>query len=251
MSAPDAARLLAALEATWPPAAARRLGPWLLREGGGGGRRVSAASAVAPAGADDIAAAEAAMRDAGEAPLFRLTPALAAWDAALDAALEARGYLPDAPTILWLAPVDRLAPAPLSPMKAFALWPPLAIQHDIWAAAGIGPARLAVMGRVQGPHTALMAREADRVAGTAFVACDGEVGLLHALEVPERARRRGVGRNLLQAAAEWARGQGAGWLALAVTDDNAPAAALYAGAGMAVAGRYHYRRAAPAGRAHL
>jgi N-acetylglutamate synthase len=33
-----------AMEATWPPAATTRLGPWLLRDGKGGGKRVSAAT---------------------------------------------------------------------------------------------------------------------------------------------------------------------------------------------------------------
>jgi hypothetical protein len=48
---------------------------------------------------------------------------------------------------------------------------------------------------------------------------------------------------LTRAAAAWATGRGVPTLALAVTEGNAPARALYAGLGMAEAARYHYRLA--------
>jgi uncharacterized protein (DUF2237 family) len=44
-------------------------------------------------------------------------------------------------------------------------------------------------------------------------------------------------------AARWAEAQEAGWIAVAVTEANAPARALYVGLGMAEAARYHYRAA--------
>lgn len=240
-AAPGPGALLAALEATWPPAAQRRLGPWCLRDGQGGGKRVSAASAEAAVGGDDIAAAEAAMSVAGQVPLFRLCPGLHAWDADLDAALQQRGYRPVDPTLFCIAPAAALVPEALPPLKAFALWPPLAIQREIWAAAGVGPERLAVMARAAGTGTSLMGRQSDRVAGTAFVACHGAIAMLHAVEVAPALRRQGVARNLTQAAADWALAQGAHWLALAVTEANAPARALYRGMGMTEAGGYAYR----------
>jgi N-acetylglutamate synthase len=43
------------LEATWPPAARHRAGPWVLRDGAGGGKRVSAATAEGPVTAADLA----------------------------------------------------------------------------------------------------------------------------------------------------------------------------------------------------
>jgi GNAT superfamily N-acetyltransferase len=238
---PDLSTLEAALEATWPAAGIAACGPFSLRDGAGGGSRVSAATALAAADEPGIAAAEAAMRAAGHRPLFRLRPGLCAWDGPLDAALAARGYARRDPTLYYAAPVARLAPEPLPAMRVFPIWPPLAIQRDLWAEAGIGPARLAVMGRVTRPKAALMARQDDRVAGTAFVALCGEVAMLHAMEVTRALRRRGAARNLTRAAAEWAAAQGAAWLALAVTEANAPARALYAGLGMAAPGGYHYR----------
>lgn len=242
-AAPDLAALTAALEATWPPASATRLGPFTLREGAGGGSRVSAATAEAAAGPDDIAAATAAMRAAGTPPLFRLRPELCPWDATLDAALEASGHLRHDPTVFYAAPVAALAPEPLPRLRAFAIWPPLAIQRDLWAEAGIGPARLAVMARAAEPRAALLAREADRVAGTAFVALHGPLAMLHAMEVTPGLRRRGAARNMMRRAAEWAARAGAHWLALAVTEANAPARSLYEALGMRACGGYHYRRA--------
>ncbi len=59
-SPPDAHRIMAAIDATWPPAEFRSAGSWLLRRGAGGGQRVSAASTTDQAA--DLAPAEAGMR---------------------------------------------------------------------------------------------------------------------------------------------------------------------------------------------
>ncbi len=55
--------------------------------------------------------------------------------------------------------------------------------------------------------------------------------LLNDLFVAESARRHGVARALLDAAASFAREQGAAGLMLETTTDNAPARALYRAAG--------------------
>ncbi len=226
-----------ALAATWPAAATRAEGPFLLRQGLGGGSRTESAVALAPAGADDIARAEAAMRALGQRPLFQITAA----DTALDAGLAARGYALHDPVVLRAAPVAALA-APRPPMTTFEVWPPLAAQAEIWAAGGIGPSRLAVMERAAGPKVALLGRVDDHPAGTAFVACDGDIAMVHAIEVAVRFRRRGLARHLMAAAAAWAARSGAVTLALAVTRANGPANALYASLGMAPVAEYHYRR---------
>jgi GNAT superfamily N-acetyltransferase len=232
---PDLAALLAGLEATWPPASARRVGPWLIREGQGGGSRVSAATPAGDWQDADIPAAEAAMRALGQAPLFRIVPG-----DALDTALEARGWRMADDTCLYCAPVARLA-APPPYLTAMAHWPPLAVTEDIWAAGGIGPARLAVMHRVAGPRTAILARTDDRPAGAAFAAVAGPLAFVHAVTTLPALRRRGTARHMMMRAALWAQGAGAEWFALAVTADNAPARALYDAMGMTVAGRYGYR----------
>ncbi len=233
----EPARLLAAIDATWPAAETRAEAGWVLRRGGGGGKRVSAASACVPGETPEIAAAEAAMATWGQAPLFRLTPE----EGALDAALAAAGYALLDPVAVYAAPVAALTDPGDETARVIRVTTPLAIVEEIWAAGGIGPARLAVMARPRGAKLTLVARIGDRAVAVAFAACDREVAMLHAVEVATRARRQGAGRMLLSGAANWAAEQGAETLALAVSEANAPARALYAGAGMTVAARYHYR----------
>lgn len=228
--------LAAVMEATWPPARSFRHGPWQLRDGQGGGQRVSAASAAAEWDAADLPEAEAGMAALGQKPLF----VIHAGDDALDAALAARGYRINDPVVAYAAPVAQLA-GPVSGMAAFCHWPPLAITCDVWAEGGIGPARVAVMQRVQGPKTAILARTQDRPVGAAFVACHGDIAMLHALEVLPASRRQGSAHNMLRAAAAWAQDQGATTMSLVVTQANAPARALYERLGMVAVGGYHYR----------
>lgn len=226
------ALLAEVMEATWPPASSWHFGPFTLRDGAGGGKRVSAASLDGSFTKADLDALEAAM----PAPLMLVR----AGETALDAALDARGWRIVDPVVAYAAPVDRLV-ADLPRLTAFPHWPPLEIARSVWAEGGIGPARIAVMERVQAPKAALLGRIDDRSAGVAFVACHGDEAMLHALEVRQSHRRQGLGKNLLHAAANWAAGQKARRLSLVVTRQNAAARALYARLGMEVVGEYHYR----------
>lgn len=220
-----------AMEATWPAARTWREGPFIFRDGAGGGKRVSAATCE---GAWD--AADLALLDGLPEPLVLVR----AGDDGLDAALDRRGWRIVDPVVIYAAPVADLV-AELPPLAAFAHWPPMAIAGSIWDEGGIGMARRAVMERVSGPRTAILARDGDRSAGVAFVACDAAEAMLHALEVRPAHRRRGIGQTLLRAAAGWASDQGADRLSLAVTAQNHAARALYARVGLQVVGQYHYR----------
>lgn len=220
------------MEATWPPAARRQLGPFILRDGAGGGKRVSAASLEGRFSATDIDALEATMAE----PLMMLR----AGDVDLDAALDARGWRVVDPVVAYAAPIAMLT-AELPFLTAFAHWPPLEIARSVWEEGGIGASRIAVMDRVPGPKAAVLGRIDDRSAGVAFVACHGRDAMVHALEVRASHRRQGLGRQLLHAAANWAAAQGALTLSLVVTRQNAAARALYARLGMEVVGEYHYR----------
>jgi ribosomal protein S18 acetylase RimI-like enzyme len=220
------------MEATWPPASRHSLGPFTLRDGAGGGKRVSAASLDGTFTEADLDAVEAAM----PSPLMLVREG----DTALDAALESRGWRVVDPVVAYAAPVATLT-ADLPPLAAFPHWPPLEIARSLWAEGGIGPARIAVMDRVQGPKAAILARLDDRPAGVGFVACEGADAMLHALEVRAEQRRKGAGQALVQAAANWAAAQGAARLSLVVTRQNVAARALYTRLGMEVVGQYHYR----------
>ena len=240
MDAPAAPELIAAIDATWPAAETRRRGAWVLRRGAGGGKRVSAAS-LWPGAREtpDIALAEEAMRAWGQAPLFRLGGTEA--EAALDRRLAAAGHPVLDPVVVYAAPVAALTDDRDETARIIRISTPLRIAEEIWEAGGIGPARRAVMDRAKGPKTTLMARAGDRPAAIAFAACAGRIAMLHAVEVLEAHRRGGAGTGLLHGAANWAAEAGAEWLALAVTEANAPARALYEKLGMGLAARYHYR----------
>jgi GNAT superfamily N-acetyltransferase len=236
---PSNDRLMAAIDATWQPAEIRRVGPWLLRRGDGGGQRVSAASTASHTDDQtaDLAPAEEGMRAWGQPCLFRVTPD----QAQLDRRLAEAGYVVKDPVVLYAAPVTSLADGRDETVKVFRVTSPLAMVDEIWARGGIGPGRRAVMTRPTGPRMTLLARADDRPVGAAFVAIDGDIAMIHAIEVTPEHRRKGGGGLLLHGAASFAAEHGAAWLTLAVTQANAPACALYEGLGMALAGRYHYR----------
>jgi GNAT superfamily N-acetyltransferase len=124
-----------------------------------------------------------------------------------------------------------------------AQWPPGPVPDRMWAGEGIGPARRAVMDRVAGRRTAVIAGPAEAPVGAAFVALSGGIAMVHAMAVVAAARRRGIARRMLAAAADWAADRGGRTLALAVTEANGAARALYAGVGMVDVAGYHYRRA--------
>ncbi|WP_342768205.1 GNAT family N-acetyltransferase [Rhodovulum viride] len=235
------AQLFAGQEATWPPAARHAAGPWCLRDGQGGGKRVSAATLDGAFDPAAVAEAEAGMRALGQAPLFMVRPD----ETALDADLAARGYAVVDPVTILSGAVADLAAEPPPPVSAFTLWEPLAIMDELWAENGIGPARRAVMARVQGPKTAILGRRKDRAAGVAFAALDRDMAFVHAVAVSPEHRRQGTAVNMMRAAAQWAQDQGATSLNVLVTDHNHAARALYASLNMTDVGQYHYRTIAP------
>ncbi len=230
-------RLRELVDATWPAAGFHRVGPWTLREGRGGGKRVSSASADGPVGEGDIDVAERGLADLGQSPLFMI----GAGQDALDRMLGARGYAVVDPVVAWACPVPRLTDIPVPPVTVFSIWEPLAIMRDIWAQGGIGAARQAVMDRVRGPKTGLLARYNNKPGGAAFVAVHDRIAMLHALEILPHQRAQGLGKWMLRGAAFWAANQGADTLSVICTRANTGANALYASLGMEVVGEYHYR----------
>ncbi len=225
--------LFAALEATWPPVSSHRIGPFRLRQGAGGGRRVSAALL-------EGTFSDAALDAVADQPLFQLRPG----QQLLDTALAARGFALVDPTVLMAAPVETVAEAP-RPVSLLGCWPPLAIQRAIWASGGNGPERVAVMERACNPKQGFIARFQNRAAGVGFVAVDNGIAMLHALHVEPDFRRQSVARYMVRGIAHWAQRNGAQTFALAVTQRNTAARALYSTLGMVEAGAYHYREKRP------
>lgn len=234
---PDLARLYATIGATWPAAEQRQIGPVTIQRGLGGGNRVSAATVDGPIRAEDLRAAEDAMRGWGQTPRFMVHDK----DAELDAQLATQGYVQHDVTQIYMCHIDKLTQERPPPVSTFVVWPMLRVQRNIWHTGGIGPERIAIMDRVRGAKTTVLGRIDDAPAGTLFVACDGDIAMVHAVEVLIRHRRKGLARHMMTAAAFWARDQGASHMALLTTKANAAANPLYASLQMDVVGSYHYR----------
>ena len=229
---PDSGRLLRALDVTWAPAEIAETGGWTVRRGMGGGNRVSAAS-----GAGEVQVAVDVLASWGQVPLFQLRPD----QHDLDRELDELGYRVHEPVEFFAAPVTGMTGEQSHMAAAYRCHCRPAIMEEIWAAGGIGPERLAIMDRVGVPKQLLMSRAGDRPAGVAFAAVDGDVAMIHAIEVLPQFRRKGSATLLVEAAARFAAEHDAAWLALAVTRANTGAHAFYERLGMKRSGAYHYR----------
>lgn len=225
------------IEATWPAAKIASVGNWTIRDGAGGGQRVSACTINGPVDASDIAQAEAAMLALDQGLLFMIRED----DLALDAMLEERGYRLHDPVVMYHCPIENLTKIAPDRLAAFPIWPPLAIINEIWTDQGIGAGRQAVMQRVKGPKTAILARQNDRAAGAAFVAIHNKTAMLHALEVVPEQRRQGVANNIMGCAAIWAQHNGATGFSVICVRENEAANRLYTSLNMENVGYYHYR----------
>ena len=234
---PDAKRLFKAMDATWAAAEYQISGSITLRRGLGGGKRVSAATVDGSLSTAGLKHSANVMSDWGQTPMFMVR----GQQDKLDDFLNHNGYGVVDPVVIMAAPCATFSADTLPPLAAIPGQKPLAIMREIWQSGGIGAARLDVMRRTEGPKEYWMGRHRDKPAGCAFVACDKEVAMVHALEVAPDFRRFGVGRNILIKAANWAALNGAKYISAVTTSENQPAQNLFAGLGMTIIGKYHYR----------
>lgn len=226
-----------AFEASWPASEYLQAGAFRVGRGMGGGRRVSSARATAAEWQDaDIEAAARIQRDWDQPAVFRVADS----EPALADALQERGYADHTPTMMMSCAISALTDRQVPPVTSFALWPPLAIQRDLWTEQGIGAARQAIMARVNLPKAALLGRIRDRAAAVGFVAVADSIAVLHALEVLPAMRRQGLASWTVREAAFWAQKHGASTMLLAVTAENAGAIALYHGLGFSQIASYRY-----------
>lgn len=235
------AALLESLEATWPPAEAARFGDpaggLVVGRGEGGGGRLSSVRAAGPSWQPDDLDAALAQQDAwGEARLIRALDD----DHRLSAAAEARGMTRHKPTVILTAPLAVLADADIPRVTGFTLWPPMAIQHEIWAANDIPPPRQAAMTRAPFPKVSLLGRTQERAGGAGFLGISGPVAGLHTLVVMEGLRGHRLAEWMIREAARWALDQNAELMALQVTRANTAALRLYARLGFRELAGYSY-----------
>lgn len=236
MSFPDAKKLYAVIDGTWPAAVKQAIGPWTVRLDDSNSSRVNAATAELPVQDADIEIAQETMIDGGQCPLFMIR----AGEDALDDMVAARGYIIKDPVNMYAAAVADIA-SDAGDTRITEVWPPHAAQAQVWAQGGIGPGRIAVMDRARDPKVTLFGQVDGMAAASTYVAIAAGCAMIHALEVAAPYRRMGLARALTNAAAYWAQTQGATYLTLVTTQENIAANALYASLGMTHVGQYHYR----------
>ncbi|MGR3541001.1 MAG: GNAT family N-acetyltransferase [Hasllibacter sp.] len=230
MNGPDAARVMAAIRATWPPAGLTRIGAFdLPHDRTGSGRAISARILAPPAGAD----VDALLHARPEAQVCVVE--------GVDdpGALPARGFAPGPETTLMAGPVAPLA-GDLPPVSGWAHWPPLAVLDALWEGNGSAAPRRAPAHRAPHPKAAILLRAGDRAAGGLFAGVDGDCAALHMVLTRPGMRGKGVGMLGMRHAARFAHTHGAQWLVLPVEAANAPANALYRRAGLRPVGAYRY-----------
>lgn len=234
---PEVLALFQAVDATWAPFAIHKTALWTIRDGKGGGKRVSAASALGSVTASDVQSAETAMAGLGQTPLFMIRGD----EPELDSLLDGLGYGIIDPVDILSAQTRDLAEYNQPKLEVIFTADPIAILAEIWAEGGIGRSRLDVMRRVKGKKTYLLGRHDNKPVASAFAAVHGEFVMVHAVEVRPTARRRGVARRLMNAAAWWGQELGAKYVVCLTTSENTPAQTLYRNMGMEVVAQYHYR----------
>ena len=232
----DTGDLYAVIDATWPAYRLWREGGWIFRDGRGGGKRVSAATLIGTDATPDIGFAARTLAKVGQPPLFMLRPE----QAEFDATLEAAGYRLLDPVTILIGDLDTLD-SNLPTRLCVTSDDPTEDMAQVWAAGGIGPARLDIMRRCPLPKTCVGLTVDGDTVSVAYAAQSGNTVMCHAVEVRASHRRQGLGRDIMRAVLGWSRDQGAAKLAIITTDENAPALALYRGMGLQDAGRYHYR----------
>ena len=235
---PSAQQIYDLIDATWPAVSTASDDVWTIRNGKGGGSRVSATTAnTTEISRADVQRAASEMKAMGQSPLFMVREG----EDSLDKLLADEGYEIKDPVNLYASDIGQLTAERPAPLTGFSVWPPLACQREIWEVGGIGPARVDVMERAESTKTTLLGRLDDTPAGTVYVGVSENIAMIHALEILPEFRRLGLAAGLTKAVAFWAKSQGARFVTLVTTKDNAGANGLYSSLGMEIAGTYHYR----------
>ena len=237
----------------WRALETEALGSWMLRASGGFTRRGNSALTLGDPGRSAEAALDT-VTDWYAARGLRprvLGPLRAEHDLPiadshreLAAALDRRGWEPEAPTHVMTAEVGhalRAVPAPEGDARVDA--EPDASWLEVYRAdtpGGVPPvARDLLLNHDEVGFASI--RDGDRCAAIARATVDGRWVGLTAVEVVPDARGRGLGAAVSALALRWAGTRGARHACLNVMVDNAPAIAVYARLGFVVHHDYEYR----------
>ena len=225
------------IDLTWPAKEFLELPEWKLRKSIKGGKRVSAVTAIGKSGIPAIQFVENTLEEWCQDKLFMIK----AGENSLDEALKERGYCIVDPTNIWSISAEALSMQQIPPVTAFSIFPPLAIQREIWTANGIDTSRIEIMDRVKTSKTSIFGRINAKPAASAFVAVSNKIAMVHALIVDHKFQRQGMGKHVMQKVGVWAHQQGAESVVVLCTKQNQSANNFYKILRMKVIGEYHYR----------
>ena len=222
---------------------------WLLRLSPGKAKRARSVNAhfgsTLPLD-DKIAHCEKLYSSRGLPTLFRVTPVR--HPPALDAALEARGWVAFDPTLVQVMPLAR--PPDIARRRADA---DIVLESPSVAAfvEAVGTMRespphqrtahLERLGNTPLPMLALLATLDGAAVGAGQVALDGELAGVFDVVTHESVRGRGVATRIVERLLAWAWEHGATHAYLQVEAGNAPALRIYERFGFVTVYEYHYR----------
>ncbi len=237
MTLKNSSSIFETIDLTWPAEEFHELPEWKLRKSLKGGKRVSAATVNGKSGIPDIQFVENTLAEWYQDKLFLIK----AGENSLDEALKSRGYCIADPTNIWSISSEALSMHQIPPVTAFSIFPPLAIQREIWTANGIDSSRIEIMDRVKTPKTTIFGRINAKPAASAFVAVANKIAMVHALVVDHKYQRQSMGKFVMRKVGAWAHQQGAESVVVLCTKQNQSANNFYKTLGMQVIGEYHYR----------
>ena len=237
MTVKNSSTIFETIDLTWPAEEFLEFPKWKLRKNINGGKRVSAATAIGKPDVPDIQFVENTLTKWCQDKLFMIKIG----DSILDAALKERGYSIVDPTNIWSISSKALSKQQIPPVTAYSIFPPLAIQRELWMANGIGASRIEIMDRVETPKTTIFGRTNAKPAASAFVAIANKIAMVHALIVDQKCQRQGIGKFVMQKAGDWAHQLGVENVVVLCTKKNQSANTFYKSIGMQVIGEYHYR----------
>ena len=241
----------------WPAGTCTDLGGWMLRlTPGEPSRRANSVLPNADDGALTIGAkvdvVEAFYATANQPPRFQVTPLASPRD--LDHALERRGYVVDAPTLILTTGLGapRTRPPSADPFtitlrdRVDDAW--LSAWQDGQPGTLAGVTRSRILDRIEPATLYARASLDDRSAAVGLGVIEaGWVGIYCVATAPQ-VRRRGAATAVVTALLRSAAERGAESAYLGVLEANEAARSLYEGLGFRTRYRYHYRWL-PAGRA--
>ena len=228
----------------WPALEARDSAGWRLRFAGGYTKRANSINALGPDAQTDPAtlqSLEAAYRERGQSPVWRLSPLA---PPAMDDILAARGYRTIERSLLQVCPLHgglRRRPGRADLPAADAGLDRGLLGPQPGARRSIATIMQRMLAAIAAPAGFAFVEDEGQPMAMAIGAVQGDhMGLFDVLVMPQ-ARRRGLARKVTESLYAWAWGHGARFAYLQVVATNEAAMPLYAAQGFRTVYAYDYR----------